>query len=296
MFKKNLILLGIQIVIFLGRLPLSIRRKLGAYIGDICRIIGIRRKIVERNLSLAFPKMSEQEKKTILRRNYQIYGMVISDEFALLSMSQKKMVEWLKLDTIPKFSKKPIIFCLPHFCAASIIGLRLSLLCKKYTQRAFFHYKPMHNAFWEQFYHDLRTKYGATGMPANDSNTMRKLVHNLKQKGCFLYLPDIDTKRHKSTVFVPFFSVAESATTTNLSRLAKITGASVRILTARITDTGYDLHIDPPLSKFPGSDLTEDTKRINQIIADYVHVDPAQYFWLHRRFKTHPDRTKNRYA
>ncbi|GAB7129101.1 hypothetical protein JCM19000A_36090 [Silvimonas sp. JCM 19000] len=49
---------------------------------------------------------------------------------------------------------------------------------------------------------------------------------------------------------------------------------------------------DPPyafLFDFPSDDVQADTNRMNQFIEDRVREIPAQYYWLHRRFKTRPE-------
>ena len=44
----------------------------------------------------------------------------------------------------------------------------------------------------------------------------------------------------------------------------------------------------PALEDFPGDDLEVATRRLNRIIEQQVHLAPAQYLWVHRRFKTRP--------
>ena len=39
----------------------------------------------------------------------------------------------------------------------------------------------------------------------------------------------------------------------------------------------------------------EDAIRINQLIETGIRVDPTQYLWMHRRFKTRPDNQKSFY-
>jgi KDO2-lipid IV(A) lauroyltransferase len=40
---------------------------------------------------------------------------------------------------------------------------------------------------------------------------------------------------------------------------------------------------------FPTDDAQADTALMNQRLETYIHCMPAQYFWLHKRFKTRPD-------
>ncbi len=42
------------------------------------------------------------------------------------------------------------------------------------------------------------------------------------------------------------------------------------------------------VENFPTESEIEDATRINRLIEDALRADPAQYLWLHRRFKTRP--------
>ena len=53
----------------------------------------------------------------------------------------------------------------------------------------------------------------------------------------------------------------------------------------RADGRGYRLIIRAPLDDFPGADEAEDALRINRIIETVIREAPAQYFWLHQRFK-----------
>jgi KDO2-lipid IV(A) lauroyltransferase len=43
-----------------------------------------------------------------------------------------------------------------------------------------------------------------------------------------------------------------------------------------------------PWEDFPSDDVEADTRRMNAFIEERVREIPAQYFWLHKRFKTRP--------
>jgi KDO2-lipid IV(A) lauroyltransferase len=51
----------------------------------------------------------------------------------------------------------------------------------------------------------------------------------------------------------------------------------------------WTLAFDPVLDNFPSGDDVADASRINQILETHIRSHPAQYLWVHRRFKTRPD-------
>ncbi len=51
---------------------------------------------------------------------------------------------------------------------------------------------------------------------------------------------------------------------------------------------GYVVELGEPWSDFPGGSVEADTRRMNACIEDAVRTMPAQYYWVHRRFKTRP--------
>lgn len=278
----------------LGRLPLRWRRILGARLGDLARLIlRRRRRIARRNLSLAFPEFSATRRREIVRRHFRLLGAVFLDECALLGMSAAETKQWLRLDGEEELRGRAVLLCAPHFVAAGIGGLRLTA---EHGGAVMFHYRPLHSGFWNLFYRRLREQFGARGISATENGAMRKCIRHLQRGGILFYLPDTDAGNRKNSVFAPFLGVATAATTTAAPRLAAAAKSEVRVLTSFCTDDGYALRLSPPIPNFPGDDSAADAARLNEIIGEEIRRDPAQYYWLHRRFKTRPDGEAARYA
>jgi KDO2-lipid IV(A) lauroyltransferase len=51
---------------------------------------------------------------------------------------------------------------------------------------------------------------------------------------------------------------------------------------------GYKVRFLAPWSDFPTPDAVADTRRMNRWIEAEVRANPAQYLWVHKRFKTRP--------
>lgn len=86
-----------------------------------------------------------------------------------------------------------------------------------------------------------------------------------------------------------FFGIP-TATIAGLSRIAAMTGAKViPAIPTREADNTVSLRFYPAWEHFPGNDAAVDTQRMNDFIEARVREQPAQYFWLHKRFKTRPE-------
>ncbi|MFT7091565.1 MAG: KDO2-lipid IV(A) lauroyltransferase [Candidatus Azotimanducaceae bacterium] len=90
-------------------------------------------------------------------------------------------------------------------------------------------------------------------------------------------------------MFAPFFGI-NTASIKATARIAAITGAAVIVFQHRRTeDNRYVITLSEPLVNFPSGQEVADAARVNQLVEDAVRQAPAQYWWLHRRFKTRPE-------
>ena len=55
------------------------------------------------------------------------------------------------------------------------------------------------------------------------------------------------------------------------------------------------MSFEKPISNYPSNDPIHDATVINQILEKQINRSPEQYLWIHRRFKTRPNDSKNFY-
>ena len=123
-----------------------------------------------------------------------------------------------------------------------------------------------------------------------DRGDIKGMIKALRKGEALWYAPDHDYGRHAS-VFVPFFAVEQSATITGTATLARVKNTVVLpCYTLRLPQGGYRLVIEAPLADFPSGDDHLDASRSNRVIEAAVRQAPEQYMWLHRRFKTRPNK------
>ena len=119
---------------------------------------------------------------------------------------------------------------------------------------------------------------------------VKGLLRALNDKEACVYLPDQDYGRNKS-LFVPFFAVKETATTTGTLIFAKKRNTKTLMMIPRrnADDSGYTIEVSAPLEGFPSDNVEHDLIKVNQELEKAIMVQPEQYMWLHRRFKTRPN-------
>lgn len=278
--------LGLALVRSVARLPLPWLRRLARLLGWLASVLLIgRRHVAARNLSLCFPELDEAQRAQLLRDNLHDSGHMLV-EFALT---------WFGSDA--RIGAIPCrVDGLEHLEAARAQGRGTLLvgghfshleLCARLVSRRIRisgMYRVMDNAVFEQAVLAARLHY-AESMFTKDE--LRATVKHLKRGGTVWYAPDQDM-RGKESVFVPFFDVPAS-TITATHHLARLSGAQVLpFFHRREADGSYVLRLEAPLANFPSDDAEADTACVNRAIEAMVREAPAQYLWLHKRFKTRP--------
>ena len=113
------------------------------------------------------------------------------------------------------------------------------------------------------------------------------IIAALKAGEPLYLLPDMNFGPEES-VFVPFYGV-QACTVPSLSRFARLSRAKVVPLLARLTAEGYDIEVLPAWKDFPTADALADTALMNLRLQSYIDSMPAQYYWVHKRFKDRPN-------
>jgi KDO2-lipid IV(A) lauroyltransferase len=153
-------------------------------------------------------------------------------------------------------------------------------------------YRPHDEGALEWCVRHARARYTLAMFPRE---AVRPAVRHLKAGGVLWFAPDQQTRRGES-VFVPFFG-KPAWTLTSTHQLARLTGAAVLPLFHRRRDDGsYEIEIGAPLEGFPTTDAVADTARTMAMLEALIRREPAQYLWIHARFKKQPEGEKGPYA
>lgn len=264
-------------------LPFPILVGLGRAIGKLLAVLPLSFvRIARRNLELCFPEKSVAERNTILRQHFESVGIGLF-ETALSWWASDERIRSLGTMTGQEHLEaalargRGVILLSAHFTTLEI-GAR-SLTARGPTNVM---YRPTRNLVLESFLGRNRSKHAKRAIPRDD---VRTLITALKSNESVWYAPD-QAYRKKGAEMVPFFGIP-AATNTATSRLARMTNAAVLpYFVERLPGSqGYRLTIMPALDNFPSDNPAEDARRFNELIEAHARHVPAQYLWIHRRFK-----------
>ncbi|HEY4530595.1 MAG TPA: LpxL/LpxP family Kdo(2)-lipid IV(A) lauroyl/palmitoleoyl acyltransferase [Luteimonas sp.] len=277
---------GIGAMALLARIPWPLQRVLGRALGRLLmQVLTARRKVAARNLELCFPGLDANARTSLLREHFAAIGTGLF-EFArawwgsVTPLREGLVVEGLEHMEAARAGGRGVIVVSGHFTTLEVCG---RLMCDHVPLAGM--YRPHAQPAMEWAVRRGRLRYAAAMFPKQD---LRGTVRHLKRGGLLWYAPDQDPSRGDS-VYVPFFGQpAHSLTSTH--QLARMSGAAVLFFQhARRADGGYTLRLFPPAGAYPTRDATADTAEVMAAIEDMARAAPAQYLWIHRRFKRQPD-------
>jgi len=281
--------LALKLLGLFAFLPYSFSISVGYGLGWLAfHIPNERGKVIKVNLRLCFPNLNAQEIDALALEHWQLFGRSVIERSRVWVGTRAQILAFVRLRCeISIGEMKPKILVNPHFVGLEAGFMALSALSKQngWPGGAGL-YQKMKNPFFNQKMVEWRDRFG--GKSIERKSQLRNLIREIKSGNIVIIAPDIDLGPRDS-VFVPFFDIPTS-TVTSVSRLAKLGGAEVCLMTTLLnTDrTGYECHISKPIPNFPSDDPVADTARLNQIIEELVRQRPAEYYWIHKRFKHRP--------
>ena len=257
--------------------------------GKIAVFIGKKIKVNElasKNLSLALPEISEENRSKIIDEMWNNLGRIIGEFSHVCKKNPQEILKLVDLDDDSievlnklKESKKGAIFFSAHIGNWEIgpkilmaLGFKVNVV-----------YRPLNNTFVEEMTAKLRN----VNLIEKGNSGSRKIIEALKNNELVLILAD---QRIGEGEKIKFF-YDDALTTTSIARLAL--KYDVEIIPARVIrnnlKNNFFIEIQKPLvfkkSLNLNSDILALTLTINQIIEKWIRSYPAQWFWVHDRWK-----------
>ncbi len=267
-------------------------------IGEIAGRVGHRlawktRALALANLASALPELSEAERERISRAMFVHLGMAAM-ELAAIRSYDRELERYVALDPPALLAEvmargKGMVFVTGHVGNWELLARRIARAGVPNAVIAKAGNDPRLNELAERF----RASGGVTTLWREDPNTGRAIIRTFRQGRALGLLIDQDTS--VQGVFVPFFG-RPAYTPRAAADLALRFGAPVVVGTARRRGPGRgDGHVvelrEIPFDPSPPdreAEVVRLTAACSAALEDAIRAHPAEWVWMHERWKTRP--------
>ena len=269
-------------------LPLRLQSMLGTAVGALAwRLAGNRRRVALRNLSLCLPELDAAARERLAREQFRWLGRSLVERGLLWFAPRERLMSLIEVQGDVGFAERssaPVMWLVPHFMALEAAATAVQLF---QSRRGATIYQRQSNPVFDAAMRAGRERFG-NSLLFSRRDSAKPLIRAIRQQGLgFFNLPDMDFGR-KESEFVPFFGVP-AATIVAPARMARLLGMVVQPVVAEMKEGGgWRVTFHEPWRDWPSDDALADTRRMNEWIEAEVRRHPAQYLWVHKRFKTRP--------
>ena len=276
----------------LGWLPRGLARLVaGALAWSVYQLHGRLRRVGRRNLELALPDVSSEERDRILRRLFRSLGWQLVEFCRMIRYTPENTRDWIRTEGLEHYLSaeargKGVLIVTGHMGAwelssfyHSLMGHPMGMVIRRLDNR------PL-----DEFVNGIRCLHGNRVLHKDDF--ARGLLTAMRKGETVGILMDTNMTPPQG-VFVEFFG-HEACTASGLARVALKTGAAVLpgFMLWEEAERRYVLHFGPQLAFERTSDGEADivaaTQQCTRVIESWIRRYPDQWLWIHRRWKTRP--------
>jgi len=264
---------------------------IGKNFGRLCYFLGIRKKVVQKNLEIAFNKPdSIPEREVLIKSVYENAGMVLFEFLKMQSMSTNQIRDCIKIEGLENLSQaleksRGVVLAGSHFGNWELLSAGTSQAGK-----AIYGYAGQQkNLLVDRAINRIRQKFGMRTI-SKSKKAPREMIKALKNNEILAIGGDQNVPH--DNLFVDFFGKPAAVGKGQVSFAVKLDSALLFFWNERIAPFCYKGHID--ILEYPKTgDLESDINaaagaifnRLEQIIQQF----PDHYFWFNRRWKTRPE-------
>jgi KDO2-lipid IV(A) lauroyltransferase len=288
----------------LSVLPLRAALWVGESVGKLAySSLGKLRRVGMRNLELAFPEKSVDEREAILRSAFQNLGRVMAIVSRFGELTASNLTDLIVYEPTPEFAAAY------HQTVAEgrgriILGGHMgnwelqAFSYPVFLEPLSFLARRMDNPKIDEMVMAIRTRLG--NRQIDKINSASPILRTLRGGGAVGVLADVNS-HPKEGVFVPFFGIP-ACTASGVAMLA-IRANAVIVPMFAIWDEGrgkyfidHDDIIEPVNTGDRKHDIEQTTALYVAATERVIRAYPDQWLWIHRRWKTRPPGEVDLYA
>ena len=276
-------ILIVSLYSFYRLLGLKISLKISAKIFLIFGSIFRSNEICKKNISLAFPQISETKMNDVIKNMWINYGKIFaeypfiknfrnSNKNNLISIENKNYL----LDI--KKAKEPVIFISGHFNNFELMAMTI----EKFGIDLAAVYRPLNNKFLNPMMEKIRKKYICKKQVKKGISGTKELLRYFKNGSSIALMID---QRVSQGIKANFFGKDAFTTTIPAQFVKKFDAKIVPVCIERTENDLFKIKIDEPIKFDKQETIPSITLSLNRILEKMILKNPAQWIWTHNRWK-----------
>ena len=242
------------------------------------------KKIIFKNLSIAFPNFNENEKKQILKGMWINYGRIFAEYMFIKNFRQGSIGErninienQHILENVKKDSK-PVIFISGHFNNFELMAMQIEKLGIDLAAV----YRPLNNKFLNPLMESIRKKYICKKQIKKGISGTKELLLNFKKGTSIALMID---QRVSEGIRVDLFNEKALTTTIPAQFIKKFGAKIIPVHIERINVEKFNITFQDPIKFSKDSNIESITYKLNNILEEMIKKNPSQWIWSHNRWK-----------
>jgi len=268
--------------------------KFGEKLGALgYRPLGIRKRVVERQIAAAFPDLNPESVVSLARESYQHLGRTFIETALLNSLGKdglQKLVEtvdgWEEIEDVMSKGKGAVLVT-GHIGNWELAGAYVAARGVPLDAIV----RGMANPLFDAYLNHTREVIGMTVV--HDSEAVRRTPRSLRAGRAVAFVADQGVMGLAST-FVPFFGRPAKTPRGAAVFALRFDVPVVFVVALRKPNGRYRIvveRIEAPQTGERDRDVDAIVARFTQHLEKWVRAVPAQYFWQHRRWRRQPPDT-----
>ncbi len=241
------------------------------------------KKIIEKNISFAFPTADKKLNKSIINKMWKSYGKIFSEYVFIKNFRKIKSENFLEirgeeiLEKI-KLSNKPVIFISGHFDNFELMAMHIE---KSGIDLAAI-YRPLNNYFLNPLMENIRKKYICSKQIKKGISGTKEILKYFKSGTSIALMID---QRVSQGIKSTLFKKKASTTTIPAQFVKKFNCQIVPIYVERKNSENFMLEIMSPITFSNDQTIEDITLNLNQLLENMILRNPHQWIWSHNRWK-----------
>jgi len=271
----------------IGALPLGAARPLGAALGELAWLAGVRRDVVRANLALVFPDWAPARRRALARACYRHFGAMVFDTVAMSRLdpvavcARLTLVGWERLEQAEALGNGLLVIS-AHLGNWEVGGRPLGLYRGPIHPIA----RPFNNPLVYRFMEAERERFGQRLI---DKRGAAKQIFRVLRDGGKVGIIMDQRVRPGQGIVVPFLGHPALATPLPAAAALRTRAVAVPVIAWPEPHGRYRVEIGEPILPPEGEHGEEAvaalTTRYLEVLGAEIRRRPEQWLWLHRRWR-----------